>query len=155
MSLLPLTLACPKSLYGEKWTVPDVVPFTLESGTITVPRGKRFLLSLDSNPTTGYSWQIAGSQDALKLSDGSLEVTHCKYITKPHEKGMLGVGGNEIWALTVPQDARLGEASLPIKYVQPWMEDTYLTEEGAKDAKLIKVQVVENEQETSSGSSEN
>ena len=87
------------------------------NGTITV--------TLDSNATTGYSWQLSG------ISDSSvLEKTNNVYEVPT--SGRIGAGGKEVWtfkALTA------GKATINMEYDQPWTD-------GQKDAKSFVLTVV-------------
>ena len=80
------------------------------NGTITV--------TLDSNATTGYSWQLSG------ISDSSvLEKTNNVYEVPT--SGRIGAGGKEVWTFKA---LRAGKTTLTMEYDQPWTG-------GQKDAK--------------------
>jgi inhibitor of cysteine peptidase len=60
--------------------------------TVTLPLGTTFLVWLQENPTTGYSWNVT-------VTDG-LEITNDTYI--PPTSGLIGAGGSHTWnVLTV------------------------------------------------------
>ena len=66
-------------------------------------------LQFDSNPTTGYSWQVEQSEDLFDISSD--------YTENAHEEGMAGVGGKETFVLT-PKAA--GTTEVTFSYVRPW-----------------------------------
>jgi inhibitor of cysteine peptidase len=72
------------------------------NGTITV--------TLDSNATTGYSWQLSGISDSSVLEK-------MNNVYDAPTSGLMGAGGKEVWtfkALTA------GKATLSMEYDQPW-----------------------------------
>lgn len=75
--------------------------------------GQSFTLKLDSNPTTGYRWQLNGSLDekVIKLLDSRYEV---------REGHLIGGGGEEIWTFRVVGQ---GTANISLKYIRPWEKD--------------------------------
>lgn len=65
--------------------------------TVTLPLGTTFLVWLQENPTTGYSWNVT-------VTDG-LEITNDTYI--PPTSGLIGAGGSHTWnVLTVKTGAQ-------------------------------------------------
>ena len=73
------------------------------SGTLTV--------TLDSNATTGYSWELAGISDT-----GVLEKTDNKY--EALTSGLMGAGGKEVWTFKA---LKAGTTTLSMDYSQPWV----------------------------------
>jgi inhibitor of cysteine peptidase len=73
------------------------------SGTLTV--------TLDSNATTGYSWELAGISDT-----GVLEKTDNKY--EAPTSGLMGAGGKEVWTFKA---LKAGTTTLSMDYSQPWV----------------------------------
>ena len=66
-------------------------------------------LSLDSNPTTGYSWTVSQSPELFDVSE--------EYVENAHEKGMTGVGGQQVFRLS-PKSS--GTAEVTFVYARPW-----------------------------------
>ena len=66
-------------------------------------------LTLDSNPTTGYSWQVTQSEDLFEVET--------VYTEDEHAEGMTGVGGKETVTLT-PKKA--GTCEVTLTYARPW-----------------------------------
>jgi predicted secreted protein len=68
-------------------TVSDVV-YTNAANVIHVVAGELFLIALDANRTTGYSWSIA------KLGGGTLQSVGTTYL--PPRSGQLGAPGQQL-----------------------------------------------------------
>jgi len=84
------------------------------SETIEVTVGEDFVISLDSNPTTGYSWQLASSLPAW------LELIGSEYVPTPTEPGIVGSGGVEEWTFRANAE---GTATITFEYRRPWEKD--------------------------------
>ena len=65
--------------------------------------------ALESNPTTGYSWQVEQSEDLFKVESAFAE--------NEHAEGMVGAGGMETFTLT-PQKS--GKTEVTLTYARPW-----------------------------------
>ena len=87
--------------------------YTDSSKTIKTKVGQEFVIVLDSNPTTGYGWQLAGEIDKKVLS--IVEITH-----KTSKSGRIGAGGKDRWTL---KGLRAGTVTLSLQYVRPWEKD--------------------------------
>jgi predicted secreted protein len=77
---------------------------------ITVGKGEIFALTLPSNPTTGYIWQMAKPPE-----DGVIQFIGNQY--REDKTGLVGAGGREIWTFKA---VGTGEATIGLKYVRPW-----------------------------------
>ena len=75
--------------------------------------GQEFNITLESNPTTGYQWQLANS-----LNETILEFIGSEY--KPSESGLIGSGGEETWTFRAVNS---GTTEISLKYVRPWETD--------------------------------
>jgi inhibitor of cysteine peptidase len=82
-----------------------------QSGTIEINVGDKFIIRLESNPTTGYSWSL------LESSSGIVEKVST--VFEPHEREgrLLGSGGTEVWTLKA---VAKGRVTLTFDYVRPW-----------------------------------
>ena len=86
-------------------------------GTLTV--------TLDSNQTTGYSWELK------EIGDTSiLQKTDNKYVAPT--SGLMGAGGKEVWNFKA---LKAGNTTLSMGYSQPWAG-------GQKDAKSFNLTIV-------------
>lgn len=86
---------------------------SVQAEQIEVPVGKTFSVTLDSNPTTGYRWQLA-----KPLDEAILKVVGSEY-KKPATK-LVGAGGKEVWVFKA---VAKGQASIQMRYVRPWEKD--------------------------------
>ncbi|MFH1683276.1 MAG: protease inhibitor I42 family protein [Candidatus Margulisiibacteriota bacterium] len=80
--------------------------------------GEEFTLTLESNPTTGYQWQLA-----KPLDEKIVKLVSSKYeMEKPNntETGMVGVGGHEYWSFKA---VGKGTTLIELKYIRPWEKD--------------------------------
>jgi len=92
---------------------------------IEIAAGGSFIVTLDSNATTGYSWELKGiSNPAI------LEKTDNKYVAPT--SGLMGAGGKEVWTFKA---LKTGTTTLSMEYSQPW-------EGGQKGANSFNVTVV-------------
>ncbi len=80
---------------------------------IAVDAGRRFVLRLRSNLTTGYGWQLAGPLDEKIV----VLVTN-DYIQS--DTKLAGAGGHEVWVFKA---VGRGQAEVALKYVRPWEKD--------------------------------
>ena len=77
---------------------------------IEIAAGGSFTITLDSNATTGYSWELKGISDTAVL-----EKTDNKY--EAPTSGLMGAGGKEVWTFKV---LKAGTSTLTMEYSQPW-----------------------------------
>ena len=76
--------------------------------------GETLLIRVAGNPTTGYSWQIAGISDPTILSlQGDIEY-------EPKEPALLGAPGTFLIRVS---GLREGRATLELVYRRPWEKD--------------------------------
>lgn len=77
---------------------------------VRVRNGNNFTVKIGSNPTTGYSWRLAGPIDK----------THIKFIGSSFEvsrKDLAGAPGKEILSFKA---VRKGTSIIRLEYVRPW-----------------------------------
>ena len=84
---------------------------TNDNETVTVPAGSEITISLDENPTTGYSWNVTSS--------AGLEYVNDTYIAPETE--LVGAGGVHVWQYLA---AEKGNAEFSAIYKRPWEETT-------------------------------
>ena len=82
---------------------------------IQVAAGKEFTITLKSNPTTGYRWQLAKPADEAVVKPGKNS-----YQADQHAPGMVGGGGKEVWTFTA---VKPGKTVLEFKYARAWEKD--------------------------------
>ncbi len=84
---------------------------TNNNETVTLPVGSEITISLDENPTTGYSWNVTSS--------AGLEYVNDTYIAPETE--LVGAGGVHVWQYLA---AEKGTAEFSAIYKRPWEETT-------------------------------
>ncbi len=77
--------------------------------------GGTFEIVLDSNPTTGYSWQAEYDAAYLELVDQTFQAS----------SDLIGAGGTETFIFRPLQD---GETETTMTYKRPWEQDALQTE---------------------------
>ena len=84
--------------------------------TVKVAVGGTVTLTLESNPTTGFSWTGVDKvdKDILKLERND-------YKQKASPAGMVGVGGRDT---IVYRALKQGKAKIDLTYMQPWEPDS-------------------------------
>lgn len=126
MAIVSLVLAgCTSG--GDGGVVPQ--DYTNPSTTIEVKVGEEFTISMDSNATTGYEWQLAEALDESVVE----QVGDPQYILEEGAEDRVGAGGTEVWTF---KGAGSGNTTISFKYVRPWEE-----EEEPAETKDFKVEV--------------
>jgi predicted secreted protein len=77
---------------------------------LDVPEGTELVLTLDSNHTTGYEWNLVEEPDP-----GVLELRSTAY--EEPEEPIPGAGGQEVWRF---EAVGKGTTSFELGYFQPW-----------------------------------
>ncbi len=79
--------------------------------TIDVRTGEEFTLILESNPTTGYHWDIV---------KGSLDENLVQFVNQEYQstsdRGLVGGGGVDIWTFKA---LKSGETKITLGYYPP------------------------------------
>jgi inhibitor of cysteine peptidase len=88
--------------------------FSDSATPVTVRKGQTFALTLRSNPTTGYIWQLDKPPE-----DGVIQFIDNQY--RGDKSGLVGAGGREIWTFKAVET---GETTIDLKYVRPWEKNT-------------------------------
>jgi inhibitor of cysteine peptidase len=93
-----------------------------DGGEVALAAGDLLVVTLESNPTTGYSWSLAGGgQDDVLAFAGN------EFIAPESTEPLVGQGGVEVWAF---QAVAEGGGSVSMEYIRPWEqgvepEDTF------------------------------
>ncbi len=90
-------------------------------------------LSLDSNPTTGYSWTVTQEPELFNVGE--------EYTENSHEEDVVGVGGQQVFTLA-PKEA--GTADVTFTYARPWEDpeaDSTIISYTVKVSKDMKISV--------------
>ena len=83
------------------------------SDRLEVTAGQEFSVTLASNATTGYHWELASP-----LNEAMVQLVASEY--KNPETRLVGVGGQEIWTFRAIGQ---GHTLINLKYVRPWEKD--------------------------------
>ena len=95
--------------------VGEVKTYTDSGQAISIGVNQEFVIALDSNPTTDYSWQESYDETILEL----VEKTY-----KPGEEaeqGVVGAGGIEYFRF---KTLKTGETEITLVYKRLWEEPT-------------------------------
>jgi inhibitor of cysteine peptidase len=111
--LLLAACAAPRSEDADTAAPQGVVRVTQENSgkSVTLRTGGRMEVALESNATTGYSWQREGGDTAVLATDSS------RYQPDRTQPGVVGSGGTQILGF---RGARAGRTRLVLVYRQPW-----------------------------------
>jgi len=94
----------------------EVVLYAEDGGSqVTLDVGQVLVVVLASNPTTGYSWQVAEGTGTVLVQVGEV-----LYREAPQEGApMVGVGGTETFRF---EAKAVGQTKLVLEYRRPWEE---------------------------------
>ncbi len=81
-------------------------------GQVTLQTGQTLAISLESNPTTGYQWQVIEIDNAILQQTGESE-----YKQAAGTEGLTGAGGIETLRF---QALAAGQTPLTLGYMRPW-----------------------------------
>jgi inhibitor of cysteine peptidase len=84
--------------------------------------GEEFEITLDANPTTGYSWEASFDDTFLQLIEQRYERT----------SDLIGGGGHAVFAFKF---LRTGKGTITMEYRRPW-------ESGYKEIRKFEVSVL-------------
>lgn len=84
---------------------------------IDAKKGDDFMIVLESNPSTGYCWELAEELDTTILR---LETKRFGNPSPDTREGMVGAPVNEYWRFDTLE---AGSTTISFKYVRPWEED--------------------------------
>ena len=92
-----------------------VKTYTDSGQTINVSVDQEFIIALESNPTTGYSWQASYDETALELVGG--ESTY--EPGEASQEDLVGAGGTESFRFKA---LKAGETDITMVYKRSWEE---------------------------------
>ena len=111
--LLSLTIIC-SVLMLSNYTIAQDNNATTPDSTIIVINGDSFSIVLESNKTTGYSWQLGSNSDS-----NIVHLLSTDYNAPSTD--MQGQGGKEVWTFKAESP---GTATIILQYLKPWEKDT-------------------------------
>jgi inhibitor of cysteine peptidase len=95
---------------------------TEQDKTLNISVGKRFVIRLDENPTTGYVWAIDGKTELLGLQSSDYETD-----ASPNEQGkvLVGRGGQRSFTFVAQKS---GTVTLKLKQWRSWEGDASIVD---------------------------
>jgi len=111
--LLSLAIIC-SVLILSNYTIAQDNNATTPDSTIIVINGDSFSIVLESNKTTGYSWQLGSNSDS-----NIVHLLSTDYNAPSTD--MQGQGGKEVWTFKAESP---GTATIILQYLKPWEKDT-------------------------------
>lgn len=104
---------------GEPTIVPGAADVTLGAADngrqVELSSGQVLVVTLASNPTTGYSWEVSEVDEAVLTQLGEAEFRQAPAEGEP----VTGAGGTETFRFA----AAAGETTLTLVYHRPWEKD--------------------------------
>lgn len=107
--LLLLLAALSLTACGGKDTEPSVIEISDAGKTIEVVAGNEFKIIINSNPSTGYHWELVGDLDESIIQFVSKEY-------RADEPVMPGSGGVDVWIFRA---VSAGETAIMLGYYPP------------------------------------
>jgi uncharacterized protein len=81
--------------------------------TVYTSAGEEFQITLDSNRSTGYQWQVKSIEETIA------KLANDEYI--PPESGLVGAGGKQVLTFEALKE---GKTMVVLEYVRPWEPDS-------------------------------
>ncbi len=78
--------------------------------TIKISNGKEFTIALDSNPTTGYNWEVS-------YDDTLLYLVNDEYKQDEKASGLVGAGGTQYYGFKA---LKAGNTKITLVYKRSW-----------------------------------
>ena len=97
------------------YAAPVTVNEANNGSSIELRVGQTLVLTLESNPTTGYEWSYNGQSDSNITQQGE-----AVFAANHAEKGWVGGGGVERWTFLA---IKPGSETLNFEYKRPWEKD--------------------------------
>jgi len=117
---------------------PELEPLPIEvhvdvdddGSQVELEQGQILVVTLESNPTTGYQWEQAENQESILEQMGEAEFKQ----SETGEPPLVGVGGWEIFRFKA---ISAGQMTLQLVYRRPW-------EEGVEPVNTFSIEVIVN-----------
>ena len=87
-----------------------VEAYTDSEQVINTTVNQEFTIALDSNPTTGYGWEVSYDENMLSLEKE-------EYNPDEKEPGLVGAGGTQYYRF---QALKVGETEITVTYKRSW-----------------------------------
>lgn len=86
------------------------VAYTDPERVINTTVNQEFTIALDSNPTTGYNWEVSYDENMLSLEKE-------EYNPDAKAPGLLGAGGTQYYRFKA---LKVGETEITVTYKRSW-----------------------------------
>lgn len=131
LTILTITLLYNINCDNSEYRIINLGNITTENAYIPVISGQKFILELEGNPTTGYSWFLE-NHEALMASklitpENLTENNSGEFYRKPkdsteNEVRRVGVGGIFHFKFSTNADLE-GQEDITLVYKRPWEQD--------------------------------
>ena len=111
--LLPLSIAVLTGCAGQQKPVVSLDDAD-DCSPLKLTQGQELVLTLPSNPTTGFRWELRNP------AAGVLRRLGPEVYSNPDDNGLVGSGGESTWRFRA--DAS-GDDRLELVYRRPWEKD--------------------------------
>ena len=85
---------------------------------VEVAVGGSVIVTLESNPTTGFQWELAGITDQAVLEKADQEFVSPEAAN--NGTPLVGAPGKEVWTFKA---LKKGESTISMEYSRPWEKD--------------------------------
>lgn len=109
-ALIVIVLAMCGGIVYITWFNNPMITVTQDQSNIEIKKGQEFTLKLNSNQTTGYSWDVDGTYDTSIITK-----TGYQYVTD--SSNLAGAPGTELWTF---KGEKAGTTTLTFKYFRSW-----------------------------------
>ncbi|QYY36124.1 protease inhibitor I42 family protein [Ruficoccus sp. ZRK36] len=102
----------------------DTIGLGSNGSTLLLKVGESFVVSLPTNASTGYSWELSDSyKSVLRQGGGNTQNMTSDHQTAMNDgaPAMLGAPTLKSWTFTA---SKAGEAPLHFEYLRPWEKDS-------------------------------
>lgn len=111
--IMPLFVSAILLMFSAGLGAVEIGEYSNPAKPIRTEPGKIIIITLESNKTTGYAWQLAKALDTNIVDFMSSE-----YFT--HNTDLIGSGGTEVWSFRAMGQ---GRTKIGFEYVRPWEKD--------------------------------
>jgi inhibitor of cysteine peptidase len=89
---------------------PNIVNVSESGKQIELAPGDSLIVTLDSNPSTGFAWSISAITDEAIIDDVGNEF-------QGSDSGLIGAGGQEVWTFEAGDK---GTSTIEMQYSRSW-----------------------------------
>jgi inhibitor of cysteine peptidase len=107
---------------GEASPMPDddmILTAEDDGSVVELGEGQALVVTLESNPTTGYSWEVSEVDEDVLMQMGDAEFKEAATSAAAEGEQLVGAGGTETFYFA----SAPGETTLTLVYHRPWEED--------------------------------